>query len=51
MDSAFDKPQVKESFILGDSKNGSKEGSDEGEPLCSEVQQGATEWGSGTVRL
>jgi hypothetical protein len=51
MDSAFDKPQVKESSILGDSRKGSTEVSDKGELLCSEGPQGATGWDPGSVSL
>jgi hypothetical protein len=46
MNSAFNKTQVKESSILGDSKKGSKQGYDKGKLLCSKALQGASDSGS-----
>jgi hypothetical protein len=51
MESTLGKLEIKESSTLGDTIKGSKKGSNQGELLCSEAPQGATEQNPGSASL
>jgi hypothetical protein len=51
METTKEKLEVKESSTPGDSSTGSKEGSSQGELLCSEAPQGVTGQNPGTENL